>query len=71
MRLPHPIVSGFVLIYLPLTAGNTIPAKLPRGSWYYCEFRDVYDFLRDIDTYVAPAVVATSSFLRRAYQACG
>ena len=71
MRLPHPVVSGFVLIYLSVTAGNTVPAKLPRGSSTYCEFHDVYDPPRDIDTLLAPAVIATSDFLRRAYQACG
>ena len=71
MRLPHPIVSGFVLIYWSLTTGNTIPTKLPRSGWDYCEFHDVSGFLRDIDTLIAPAVVAPSNFLRRAYQACG
>ena len=71
MRLPHPVVSGFVLIYVSVTAGTTIPAKLPRSDWDYCEFHDVYDCLRDIDTLLAPAVIATSDFLRRAYQACG
>ena len=71
MRLPHPVVSGFVLIYLSVTAGKTIPAKLPRSGWDYCEFHDGYGLLENIDTFLAPAVIATSDFLRRAYQACG
>ena len=71
MRLPHSVISGFLLIDFSVTAGNTVPAKLPRDSWDYCESHDIYDTPRDIDTLLAPAVIATSDFLRRAYQACG
>ena len=70
MRLPHPVISGFALIYLSVTAGITIPAILPRSGWDYCEFHDVHDSLRDIDRLLAPAVIATFEFLRRGYQAC-
>ena len=71
MRLPHHVVSGFLLIYLSVTAGKTVPAKLPWSGWDYCESHDVHDSFRDIDTLLAPAVIASSDFLRRAYQACG
>lgn len=70
MRLFDSDLYGFVLFLFSVTASITHSARLPRDMWVDCEFRSPHNPLRDVDTGLAPAVIATSDFLRRAYQAC-
>lgn len=71
MRLPYCLISDFALVYLAAIADITFSAHVPRDySWSYGQFHSPDVPLRDIDTHLAPAVIATSDFLRRGYQAC-
>ena len=66
MRLSFSVVSGHVHVYISVTAIITVSAQ----SEDYCRFHSFYVHHKDVNTPLAPAVIATSDFLRRAYQAC-
>ena len=66
----YSVLSGFVILDLLRTARCTLSTHIPRASWFYCQFHSPYVHPRDIDSRLAPAVIAASDFLRRGFQAC-